>query len=98
MSHQWSAADIAVRAVELLPQVFDARRVLAVQQIEERRRQSLRDVRLRLGDLAPAVDLLVRLDLDVDPAAEAVGAECGDADVCAPVGDLGYPRTPRNIR
>ena len=34
--HERPAAHVAVRAIELLPQVLDARRVLAVEQLEQR--------------------------------------------------------------
>ena len=41
-----AAAHVAVGAVELLPEVLDARRVLAVEQLEQRLRQRLRHARI----------------------------------------------------
>ena len=42
VDHERPAADVAMGAVDLLPEVLDARRVLAVEQFEQRLGQRLR--------------------------------------------------------
>src|SRR5207248_1923455 len=81
------AAHVAVRAVDLLPQVLDARRVLAVEQLEQGLGEDARDLRLAAGDLAPAEDLVVGLDPDVGLGADGRGLEGGDLDAAGAVGD-----------
>ena len=85
VGHERPAAHVAVRAVQLLPEVLDARRVLAVEQLEERFGQAAGDLRLQAGDLAPAGDLVVGLDLDVGLGPDRRGVQGGDADAGGPV-------------
>jgi hypothetical protein len=87
--HERSAAHVPVRAIELLPEMLDARRVLAVEELEERLRQQGRRPGLQGADLAPAVDLLVGFDADVNPGADAMGAQGADADRGTAVRDVG---------
>jgi hypothetical protein len=54
-----------MRAIDLLPQVFDPRRVLVLEQLEQRRNQRGGDLRFEPGDLAVAGHAMVGLDLDV---------------------------------
>ena len=60
-----AAADIAMGAIDLLPEVLDARRVLAVEELKQRLRELNRDVRLQPRHFPPPDDAFVRLDLDV---------------------------------
>ncbi len=46
MDHERPAAHVAVRAEELLPEMLDAGRVLAVEQLEQRFGQGAGDLRL----------------------------------------------------
>ena len=80
VGHERPAAHVAVGAVELLPQMLDARRVLAVEQLEQRLGQGAGDLRLQAGDLAPAGDLVVGLDLDVGLRPNGKAVQRGDAD------------------
>src|SRR5439155_641295 len=88
VGHERPAANVAVGAVDLLPQVLDPRRVLAVEQLVQRLGQGLRDARIDALDVAPAGDAVVRLDLDEDAGVGPVGAQAGDADARRAVGDL----------
>ena len=62
VDHERPAAHVAVRAVQLLPEVLDARRVLAVEQLEQRLGQRLGRPRIDALDLAPADDAVIGLD------------------------------------
>ncbi len=74
------AAHVAMAAVQLLPQVLDARRVLAVQQFEERLGQEVGRARLQGADLAPARHLAIGFDLHENLVAHQVRAQAIDAD------------------
>jgi hypothetical protein len=78
VNHEWAAADVAVRPIDLLPDVLDARRVLAFDQRKERFGQDLGDARVNRLDLAPAGRAVVRLDLDEDDRIDPVGPQGGD--------------------
>jgi hypothetical protein len=65
MRHERPAAHVAMRAIQLLPQMLDPRRVLAVEEFKQRLSQSPRDVRFEARDLAPAGDAVIGLDLEV---------------------------------
>src|SRR5262249_59249877 len=86
--HERPAAHVAVGAVDFLPEIFNARRVLAVEQLEQRLREGAGDVRLQSGDLAPAGDLEVRLDLDIRLGPGGHGAQARDLQPGATVLDL----------
>ena len=60
-----------------------------VEQLEQRLRQHRGDFRLAASDFAPAADALVRVDSNVRLWAGRKGAQGGNLDVAAPVGDLG---------
>ena len=79
MHHERPAAHVAVRAEELLPEVLDARRVLAVEQLEQRLGQPYGDARRQLLDLAPAMNAMVGVDADVCLGPNRRGLEPGDA-------------------
>jgi hypothetical protein len=87
--HERAAADVAMGAVDFLPDVLDARRVLAVDQIEQDFDERLGDARIDALDLAPAGDAVVGLDLDEDGRLHARGLEAGDANGGRAIADLG---------
>ena len=88
--HERPAADVAVRAVELLPEVFDARGVLAVEQLEQRLGQAARALSARRPVTSPQpVMLVVGLDAVEALRPGGKGLDGGDFDVAAFVGDIG---------
>src|SRR5262249_30684466 len=80
VGHERPAAHVAVRTVDLLPQVFDACWVLTVEQLRQRADQGDGDGGFQAGDFAPAGDLVVGLDLDERLGADAEAAYGGDFD------------------
>src|SRR5262249_49439924 len=88
VDHERSAANVAVRPEQLLPQVLDARRVLAVEQLVQRFDQRLRGARVDALEVTPADDTLVRFDANVDDGIDPEGTQSGDANGRAAVGDL----------
>ncbi len=80
MHHERPAAHVAVRAVQRLPEEFDARGVLLEELLAQRLGQGAGDARLQPGDLAPAGDFVIGLDLDVGLGPNRRGHEAGDAD------------------
>ena len=87
VDHDRAAAHVAVGSVQLLPEVLDAGGVFAVEQLEERLGQDGGHLRLAAGDLAPADDVLVGLDLEEGLGSAGNAAEAGDFDVGAAVLD-----------
>lgn len=63
MGHERSAAHVAMRAINLLPQMLDASRILAIQQFKNRERASVAATLVQLIDLAPARDAVVRVPI-----------------------------------
>ena len=66
VDHERPAAHVAMGPVDLLPEIFDARRVLAVEQLEQRFDQRLRHSRIDSLDVAPADDAVIGFDADED--------------------------------
>jgi hypothetical protein len=85
--HERPAAHIAMRAEEFLPKVFDARRVLAVEQFIERIRRHDRRITLELVDFAPAANAHVRFELDKDLRRRPLGSEPGELDLRVAIDD-----------
>ena len=80
VQHEGAAAIIPVRAIQFLPEMLDARWVLAVEQFKHRLHERLRDRRWQLRNLAPAENLLIGFDFQQRLAADRVGLEAGDLD------------------
>ena len=87
--HERTAAHVAMRSVNFLPEKLDARGVLAVEQLEEGIGQNARDVGIEAGDFAPAEDAVVGLDLNVCLGPDAEGLEGGNLRGGGAVGDVG---------
>jgi hypothetical protein len=86
------AADVAVGAVgavQLLPEELNPRRVLAIEQLEQRVDQAVGPPWLQGADLPPAADLVAGLELDVDLGDHDVRLQGGDAELDHPVLGVG---------
>src|SRR5262249_49344101 len=89
VQHEWAAADVAVGAVDLLPEVLDPRRVFAVDQLVQGFDEHAGDTWVDRFDLAPADNTVVSLQANVDGRAGPVGAHAGELDGGGFVGHLG---------
>ena len=72
MHHERAAADVAMRAVDLLPKVLDARGVFAVDEFVERFDERLRHARIDRLDFTPTGDAVIRLNFHVHGGADPV--------------------------
>ena len=88
VDHERPAAHVAVGAKELLPEMLDPRRVLAVEQFEQRLGQRLRRPRIDPLEIAPAADAVIGFDLHINDRPDPVRLHRRDADARRAVGDL----------
>ena len=89
MIHEWPAAHVAMGAKQLLAQMLDPRRVLADDQLGQRRHQRLDELRINaLHDFPPA-DAVIGLDLHVENRSDPVRLHRADTDARRAIGDLG---------
>ena len=85
--HEAAVAQVAVGAEHALPQVLDAGRVFADDDLGHRLGQGAGDGCIHVVDLAPAGDALAGLQLHVALAAGGDRREAGDADAGSTVLD-----------
>ncbi len=88
VDHDGAGPHVPVRAEQLLPQVFDARGVLAVEQLEQRFGQDLAGTWIDGLDVAPADDAVVGLQAQVNNRVGPDRAQPGDADAGSAVPNL----------
>jgi len=98
MDHDRAAADVAMGPEHLLPEVLDARRVLAAQQIEQGMGQLASHADVRPLQVSPTRDAVIRLDLHIHDRANPICLQPGDANARRAVHHLSPRRVLRRNR
>ena len=88
VDHERAAAHVAMRPEQLLPQMLDPRRVLAIEQIEERFREDFGRSRIDRLDVTPAGDAVIGLDTDEEDGTDPPGPQARDTDGGGAIGHL----------